>query len=249
MRTYWLETKSEFLSLWRNPRFVIPTLSLPPLFYLFFGVLMSRGHQTKSMALAVLVGYSVFGALTAAMYGLAVSLAHERGLGWLEVKRASPMPMASYFTAKIASAMAFALIVQLMLSVMAATLSHVQLPAGQWLGLTVATLGAAIPFCALGLLVGTLTAASATPAVANLIAMPMAICSGLWIPIDFLPAVVRKVAVFLPAYHAAQIGRTIVGRPGDWPIPAHAACLAVFTAVLIGLTVLSWRRSAERANG
>lgn len=249
MKTYWMETRCEFLSLWRNPRFVIPTLSLPPLFYLFFGVAMSRGHQTKAMALMMLVGYSVFGALTSAMYGLAVGLAHERGLGWLEVKRASPMPMASYFAAKIVVAMGFAIIVQLMLSLLAVTVGHVELRAWQWAALTVATLGAAIPFCALGLLLGTLTTASATPAVANLIAMPMAICSGLWIPIDFLPETMRRVAAFLPAYHAAQIGRTIVGRPGDWPIAAHAACLVGFTMVLIGLTVLSWRRSAERANG
>ena len=67
MKTYWMETRCEFLSLWRNPCFVIPTLSLPPLFYLFFGVAMSRGHQTKAMALMMLVGYSVFGALTSAM--------------------------------------------------------------------------------------------------------------------------------------------------------------------------------------
>lgn len=249
MKTYWMETRCEFLSLWRNPRFVIPTLSLPPLFYLFFGVLMARGHQTRAMAVAMLVGYSVFGALTSAMYGLAVGLAHERSLGWLEVKRASPMPLASYFTAKIAAAMAFALIVQLILSILAVTAGHVELRGEQWALLVVATLGASLPFCALGLLVGTLTTAGSTPAIANLIAMPMAVCSGLWIPIDFLPAAVQQIAVFLPAYHAAQIGRTIVGRPGAWSLPAHAACLAGFTLVLIALTVLAWRRTAERSNG
>ena len=81
MKTHWMETRCEFLSLWQNPRFVIPAISLPPLFYLFFGVFMAQGHQTKSMALVMLVGYSVFGALTSAMYGLAVGSAHERRLG------------------------------------------------------------------------------------------------------------------------------------------------------------------------
>ena len=104
------------------------------------------------------------------------------------------MPLASYFTAKIAVAMAFALIVQLVLSILAVTLEPVQLSTAQWAALALATLGASIPFCALGLLVGTLTTASAAPAVANLIAMPMAICSGLWIPIDFLPDAMRQAA-------------------------------------------------------
>lgn len=47
--------------------------------------------------------------------GVGAGLAIERGQGWLQVKRASPMPPFAYVTAKIAMAMLFSLIVVLIL--------------------------------------------------------------------------------------------------------------------------------------
>lgn len=246
MRTYWLESKYEFLSLLRTPRFSVPTLLLPGLFYLFFGVLMAGGHRgTVSMSQAILVGYAVFGALAASMWGVAVTLANDRNLGWLEVKRASPMSLGAYFGAKFAAAMAFSLVILASLAVLAQGFAHVGLSAAQWFGLALCVLAASVPLCGLGLLVGSLTGASASPAVVNLISMPMAICSGLWIPIDFLPEPLQKAAVFLPTYHALQIGRTIVGRPAAWPIEWHLAGLLAFALFFVVLTTVVWRRQRQ----
>lgn len=246
MRTYWLEAKFQFLSLLRTPRFAVPTLLLPPLFYLFFGILMNTGRTPPvSMAQAILIGYAVFGALAASMWGVAVTLSTERNLGWLEVKRASPMPLGSYFVSKIAASMAFSLTILLLLGLLAQNFGHAGLSVTQWLQLAACVLAASIPLCGMGLLVGTLTSAGATPAVVNLISMPMAICSGLWIPIDFLPAQLQQAAVFLPTYHALQIGRTIVGRRAAWPIEWHWAVLLGFALLFLALTAGAWRRQRQ----
>jgi ABC-2 type transport system permease protein len=246
MNTYWLETKFEFLSLLRMPRFSVPTLALPAMFYLFFGVAMSmtRGAGGPASQL-ILVGYAVFGALAASMWGVAVNLATERNLGWLEVKRASPMPMPSYFTAKILSAMAFGLIILAILGTIAVGSGRVHMSAAQWFDLGLCVVAATIPLTALGLMVGSVTTANSTPAVVNLIAMPMSICSGLWIPIDFLPDWMQRMALFLPAHHALQIGRTIIGRPTPWPIEWHLAAMLGFTMLFLGLTAWAWRRQRQ----
>lgn len=246
MKTYWLEAKYEFLSLLRTPRFAVPTLLLPGLFYLFFGVMMTMGRRgTITMAQLILVGYAVFGALAASMWGVAVTLANDRNLGWLEVKRASPMPLPAYYTAKVVSAMVFGLVILAILGSLATGLAHVGLTAAQWAELALCVLAACIPLCGLGLLVGSLTSANGTPAVVNLISMPMAICSGLWIPIDFLPQPLQRAAVFLPTYHALQIGRTIVGRPAEWPLLWHLAGLAGFALLFLALTAWTWRRQRQ----
>lgn len=245
MNTYWLETRFEFLSLLRMPRFSVPTLALPALFYLFFGIAMSGKNGGASMAQMVLVGYAVFGALAASMWGVAVNLATERNLGWLEVKRASPMPMPSYFAAKILSAMAFGLIILAILGTLGVGSGRVQMSAAQWFDLGLCVVAATIPLTALGLLVGTVTTANATPAIVNLIAMPMSICSGLWIPIDFLPGWMQSLALFLPAHHALQIGRTIVGRPAPWAIEWHLAAMLGFTLLFLALTAWAWRRQRQ----
>jgi ABC-type Na+ efflux pump permease subunit len=41
------------------------------------------------------------------LFGFGVTVAVERGQGWMEVKRTTPMPVSAYFTAKLAMAMIF----------------------------------------------------------------------------------------------------------------------------------------------
>ena len=41
--------------------------------------------------------FGTFGVMGASLFGTAAGLASERGLGWLQVKRASPMPPFAYF--------------------------------------------------------------------------------------------------------------------------------------------------------
>jgi ABC-2 type transport system permease protein len=246
MYTYWLETKFEFLSLLRMPRFAVPTLAIPALFYAFFGIAMplNRGVGGE-MARVILVGYAVFGALAASMWGVAVALATERNLGWLEVKRASPMRLPSYFAAKVLSSMAFGLLSLGLLAALGLGSGRVDLSAAQWFDLCLCVLAASVPFTALGLLVGSLTTANSTPAIVNLIAMPMAICTGLWMPIDFLPEWMQRVAVYLPSYHALQIGRTIIGRSAPWAVELHLAAMLGFALLFLGLTAWAWRRQRQ----
>jgi ABC-2 type transport system permease protein len=40
----------------------------------------------------MLAGYSVFGMVGASLFGIGVALSSELNAGWLELKRASPMP-------------------------------------------------------------------------------------------------------------------------------------------------------------
>ena len=59
----------------------------------------------------------------------------------------------------------------------------------------------------MGLAFGYLVGPNSAPAVLNLVWLPMAFASGLWIPISQLPQFVQPVAAFLPPYHFAQLGR------------------------------------------
>ena len=53
--------------------------------------------------------YGTFGVMGASLFGTAAGLASDRGLGWLQVKRASPMPPFAYFAAKVVTSMIFSL--------------------------------------------------------------------------------------------------------------------------------------------
>ena len=80
------------------------------------------------------------------------------------------------------------------------------------------------------------------PAWVNLLFLPMAFLSGLWLPLSMLPDVLARLAPVWPAYHLAQIALQVVGQGGGGAIWGHVAVLA---AVGIGTCALAMRRLAR----
>src|SRR5215472_11422087 len=110
---YRTEAKYEFLKTLRQPAYVIPTLTFPLIFYAMFGIVFG-GKQAigaTNVATYLLATYATFGVMGASLFGFAVGVAIERGFGWLQVKRASPMPPLAYLAAKAAMSTIFSAII------------------------------------------------------------------------------------------------------------------------------------------
>ena len=239
---YVLEAKYEFLRVLRTPAFAVPTLLFPPLFYLLFGLLLNRGSANAAHYL--FATYSIFGVMGPGLFGFGVGVAIERERGWLALKRVAPMPPGAYLLAKMAMAALFALIIYVVLSLMAATLGGVRLGVGQWLLLGVISVLGVLPFCALGLLIGSRVNASAAPAIINFIYLPMAFMSGLWMPLSMLPAFITQMAPIWPAYHLAQLALAVVGQvPAEGSL-MHVVAAAAFTVICFGIARRALARSA-----
>jgi len=249
MKAIWMEIQCEFLSRLRTPRYSIPVLSFPLMFYLFFGVILQNGKLGGvTPAVYVMCTMASMGVMFAPLTGLGAGIAAERGLGWMEVKRASPMPPIGWFLAKFCGGMAFSAIVIAALFLMAATLGGVRMPAAQWATLGGALMAGAVPFCVLGFVLGYLVTASAAPAVINLVAMPMAFFSGIWVPVQFLPHFVRSIAGFLPEYHVAEMSETLAGATGHGSVMSHAQALIGLTIVFVAAARIVWRRDEGRVH-
>jgi ABC-2 type transport system permease protein len=234
LRCYWLEAKHELLRLLRTPSFVLPTLLFPPLFYLLFGVLLG-GKGGAEAARYMLATYGVFGIMGAALFGFGVTVAVERERGFLALKRALPMPPGAYLLAKMAMAMVFAAIISVILALLAVTLAKVSLQPGQWALLFMINVLGVLPFCAIGLYIGSLVGGSAAPAVVNLLYLPMSFLSGLWLPLAMLPAVFARIAPVWPSYHLGQVALKVVGRDAGGSLAMHLGVLAVMTLTLFVL--------------
>lgn len=233
LRSYVLEAKYEFLRLLRTPTFALPTILFPALFYLLFGVVLNAGNGQAAQYL--LATYGVFGVMGAGLFGFGVTVAIEREQGFLMLKRALPMPPGAYLLAKMAMAMLFSAIVSLLLATLAFFLAGVSLQPGQWALLLLVDMLGALPFCALGLYIGTLVGGNAAPAVVNLIFLPMAFLSGLWLPLTMLPDVFANLAPAWPAYHLGQIALKVVDMDAGGALGLHLGVLAVMTAALFVL--------------
>ena len=240
-RCYLLDTRCELLRLLREPMYIIPTLLFPALFYVMFGLLLG-GRGSGEAARYLLATYGVFGAMGAGLFGFAVTLAIDRERGFFALRRALPAPPSAWLVSRLLIAMLFALVIVLELAALAVVFGGVSLAAGQWALLWTVTVLGALPFCAIGLLLGSIASANAAPAWVNLLFLPMAFLSGLWLPLSMLPGVFTTLAPVWPAWHLAQIALGVTGQAGTAPLWLH---LLVLTVVTVTCCVLALRRLAR----
>ena len=238
-RAYLQEARSECLRYLRNPGFLVPTLAFPTVFYLMFGVLLNRGDGGH-MARNLLAAYATFGVIAPGLFGFGVSLAFERDNGLLTLKRALPMPPLAYLVGKMTMALGVAAVVVAALLALAVGVAHVALSPAQALQLFVTAVFGTLPFCALGLLIGTLVKGQAAPAVINLVYLPMAVLSGLWFPVDRIPAL-HAMAPIWPAWHLDQLALQAVGMQEGTRGP-HLFALAGCTVLCLWIAARRLRR-------
>ena len=247
VRPYFAETRAELVRVLRLPAYIVPTLAFPLLFYVFFGLLMNGRAGDAATARYMLGTLGTFGVIGAALFGFGVSVAVERGQGWLIVKRASPMPPLAFIVAKTVAAALFALVIVCAMSLLAATFGGVQLTAHVWTLLVLALVAGALPFCALGLAIGTIAGPNSAPAIVNVLYLPLSFCAGLWVPIDRLPDAIRAFAPLLPTYHLGQLALAVLGF-GSGALE-HVLALACWTVAGAAVAVFGLRADEGRTYG
>ncbi|WP_189440749.1 ABC transporter permease [Rhodanobacter panaciterrae] len=239
---YLEEARSECLRYMRAPGFMLPIMLFPAMFYLLFGVLMAKSNGADA-ARYLLASYGVFGVMSPGLFGFGVSLALERDGGLLTFKRALPMPPGAYLLGKMLMAMVAAGVVILLLLTMAVTLGHVALSPLQAGALLLTGMLGVLPFCALGMFVGTLIKGQGAPGMLQLIYLPMSFMSGLWFPLPMLPKFLQQIAPIWPSYHLDMVAMAAVGLNKE-AILTHVLVLLAFA---IGFLLLAARRL--RRNG
>ncbi len=246
---YGKEIRYEFLKLFRARSFSLSMIGFPLMFYVLFG-LSNKGVVEHGVNICkyMLAGYCCFGMIGAALFGIGVGLATERAAGWLELKRASPMPPMAYLLAKLVTAVAFGLIIVGVLTTLGVVFGGVHLTGSELARMLLVTVLGVIPFTSLGLLLAQVVPSAAASGIINLIYLPMSFMSGLWVPIAGLPHWVQKLAPVLPAYHLAQLMHTVFGYQRGAPaVMGHVLYLAGFTVLMLGASWLVFARAEARA--
>ena len=252
IRIYLLEIKYEFLKVLRTPAYAVPTIAFPTIFYIFFGIAFGRQqepHGGVTLAKYLLATYGTFGVMGASLFGFAVTVAMERGYGWLEVKRTSPMPISAYFVAKMAMAVIFSATVVLLLYVLGFTMGGVSMPLGAAAAMFGILMTGALTFSALGLAIGYLAGPTSAAPIVNLVFMPMSFLSGLWIPIFALPKFIQKIALGLPAFHLSQLALGSIHATKDTATAQHIIGLVITTVVFLALAYFGYRRDEGKMYG
>lgn len=248
---YLKEAKYEFLKNLRLRMYTASVLSFPIMFYVLFGLVLNAKESIAGMRVPtyLIATYGTFGVMGASLFGTAAGLASDRGLGWLQVKRASPMPPFAYFVAKVVTSMVFSSIIVLVLFALGVAVGGVRMPVSDFARLLATLVAGSLPFSAMGLAVGYFAGPNSAPPTINLIYLPMSFCSGLWVPFMFLPKVVRQIALVLPPYHLSQLALGIVGAGNHESNAAHWEVLLAFTMICLGIARIGFQRDQEKMYG
>jgi ABC-2 type transport system permease protein len=248
---YWKEAKYEFLKSFRLRVYTLSVISFPLMFYVLFGLVLNSKESIGGTGVPtyLIATYGTFGVMGASLFGTASGLAADRGLGWLQVKRASPMPPFAYFAAKVILSIIFSGAVVLLLLVLGISFGGVHLSILETAKLIGTLLAGSLPFSAMGLAIGYFAGPNSAPAVINLFYLPLSFCSGLWIPYMFLPKLVRQIALGLPPYHLAQLALGAVGAGRHESLLTHWEVLLAFTLICLGVARIGFQRDQGKLYG
>ncbi|MFZ0319303.1 MAG: ABC transporter permease [Candidatus Sulfotelmatobacter sp.] len=248
---YLKEAKYEFLKNLRLRVYTVSVITFPLMFYVLFGLVLNAKDAINgtSVPTYLIATYGTFGVMGASLFGTASGLASDRGLGWIQVKRASPMPPFAYFAAKIILSMIFSSIVVALLVVLGIAFGGVHLPILKMAELLGTLVAGSLPFSAMGLAIGYFAGPNSAPAAINLIYLPLSFCSGLWVPYMFLPKLVRQIALALPPYHLSQLALGVVGAGRHELASTHWEVLIAFTLICLGIARIGFQRDQGKLYG
>jgi ABC-2 type transport system permease protein len=233
----------ELLRTFRNRRFWFFSLGFP---LVFFWLLAAPKRNAMldgtglTWAAYYMVSLAAFGTMMS-MISTGARIAGERQVGWTRQLRISPLSVRAYFRAKVVTGYVMALLSLAALYISGALLG-VHLPAGRWLGMTGLIIVGALPFAALGVLVGHLVNTDAVgPLMGGLVSI-LAFLSGTWFPITggFLHAFGQ----FLPSWWLVQARNVAVNGHG-WSARGWVTVVA-WTAILGLGAAWAYRRDTGR---
>lgn len=245
----WSQFVSEVLRVWRTPGFLIPSVAVPVILFLFFSNLNQGGLVNGvSAPVNALAAVAAYGVASVMLFSFGVGVATERGQRLNVLMRATPLPASVCALAKVLTALLSALAMLALLCGLAGTVGGVSLSLENWLLLIARLALGAVPFIALGLSIGYLVNPVSAAPITNLSFLVLSFASGVLVPLGQLPHLVQQIAPYLPLYRLAQLSWNTVGVRTDplsdaiWWLMGYGLAFSV-TAVLI------YRAEAQRVFG
>ena len=230
------EVRDELLALVREPTALFFTVVMPVAFFALFATMF--GSDGEGFGVGSVATFGAFGVLSVVLINPGVSLADARERGWLRVKRADGTPLGVTLSAKVTAALPYA-IITLAGIILVTRLSAGPLDVLQVLRVVGVLVLGALPFSLFSLAVGARLSTNSATAVLNAVLIPSVVVSGLWFPLEMLPAWLGDIAVYLPPYHLAQLALAQVGDGAVWGHVAYLVGTTIVGAIAAALAYSS----------
>ncbi|MEO8888779.1 MAG: ABC transporter permease [Jatrophihabitantaceae bacterium] len=239
----WLNLRIQLDELAHIPAFTLPSLGLPLITYLIFG--LPQVHSDAHAAAGVFVSFAAFALLGIVMFQFGVGIAADRSSAWERFVRTLPASAGERFCARLILALFFsaAALVPLVICALATTPLHLDPLA--WLRVLLALVVGAVPLGLLGIMLGYLLNERGALPITNLLYLPLSYLGGLFSSGGSeLPAAVRHISPWLPT---RQWGDLLIQFGLGSRIPGHQLlALAGYGAAFAAAARYGYRRDEQR---
>ncbi|WP_342563982.1 ABC transporter permease [Paenibacillus sp. FSL R7-0345] len=230
------QCKAELLRIVRNPYFVFWSLLMPILFYFIFTKVVNTGtDDVRHWQAHYLMSMSAFSVMGSSIMTLGIRLVQERTQGWNTFMRITPLPASIYFLGKMFGQTIMHLFSVLCIFTAGYLINGVSLSAAEWLFSGLWIVLGALPFMALGTLVGLMKRVDTASGVSNVLYMVLALAGGMWMPLEILPKSVQRIGQWLPSYNYGDGAWRLV--QGDHPQWGGVLILLGYLAIFMLLSV------------
>jgi ABC-2 type transport system permease protein len=227
----------------RNWRFLFLTLAFP--LVLYFAVAGANRHVTfddTAFPVYFMTAMATLGTMAAVISSAGI-IAADRSAGWTRQMRITPLRAGSYLGSKVLCGYLRALLTIALLGLAGTTLG-VRFSAREWLTVIGLLLVGLVPFAVLGVMLGHLLTSDASPLAVGGIVTLFSLLGGVYGFQIAHSGAMFQVIKGLPSYWLVQAGKTALGG-SDWPAEGWIV-VAIWTAALIPLAVLAYRRDTSR---
>ncbi|MFK4087856.1 ABC transporter permease [Kribbella sp. NPDC020789] len=230
----------------RNKRVMIFAILMPLVLFAVFGLNIPKdASQGGISAVAyVMVSMAMFGSMSAAMSSGGV-IAAERDGGWNRTLRLTPLKPQAYVISKVVLSLLVAVPPLVVVFVFGMTAGGVHLGASQWITVALVSWLGALPFAAIGLVIGYVAKPDSVQPITGLATMLIAAFGGLWFPVEQMPSVMKHIAQLTPAYWTGLTSRSALTAGG---IDTQALLVVLGWTVVLGFVALRrYRADTARA--
>jgi ABC-2 type transport system permease protein len=240
----------EFKSGARNPSLLLMNYLFPLGFFLMMALIMTQINPIFKETM--IPAMAIFAALSSAVLGLPGTLVAARDSGIFRSYKINSVPAFSIVTIPVVTTVFQVLVVTAIITI-AAPLFKGTLPA-HWISFPLVSVVMAFSFSAMGALIGVVSTDSRyTVLYSQLVFLPSTLLGGLMMPMDILPASMRRISALLPATHAMQafeglgFGRQTVLDPWASLLILSASGLLAFA---LAIYLFSWdsRNTSRRGH-
>jgi ABC-2 type transport system permease protein len=231
MKAFQMQCKMEIKRVLQNRYFVFWSLMMPIIFYyIFTNVVNTNAADPAAWKAHYLMSMTAFSVMGSSIMTLGIRMVQERTQGWSTFIRLTPLPDHIYFSAQMVGQSVIHILSITVIFLAGAIINRISLTPMEWFMSGLWILLGSIPFLAMGTLFGLMKKVETAAGISNVLYMVLAVCGGMWMPLEIMPKAMQSIGHWLPSYHFGSGAWEIVqgGLPSWKNIVILFAYLVVF---------------------